>query len=146
MTNKTAPFIAGSIATIVLSLLMLIKSSMGIMPNLNVIKMLAGQMNAPLFAGWIVHFVIGVIGYGVAFILLIKLFTDKRPILLGTLLGIIGWLVMMVALMPMMGHGAFAIGMEAGPKPAIATLVLHLIFGFVLGYSVCKLTANKQSE
>ncbi|MEL7799409.1 DUF6789 family protein [Idiomarina loihiensis] len=145
MNNIVASFIAAFVATIVLSILMLIKSSMGVMPDLNVIKMLAGQMNSSAGMGWVAHFVIGTIGYGVGFAVLSKVITDKKPILLGIILGILGWLVMMVVLMPMMGQGAFAIGMESGPKPAIATLVLHIIFGFVLGYVGCKLTANKAS-
>ena len=46
MKPFTASIIAAFIATVVLSILMLIKSSMGVKPELNVIKMLASQMNS----------------------------------------------------------------------------------------------------
>jgi len=49
----------------------------------------------------------------------------------GTLFGIGAWLLMMILVMPMAGAGLF--GMALGIMVPIATLVLHLIFGAVLG-------------
>jgi len=145
MKPFTASIIAAFIATVVLSILMLIKSSMGVMPELNVIKMLASQMNSTAGMGWVAHFVIGTVGYAIAYTVITIIITTEKPILMGIIVGILGWLVMMVALMPMMGKGLFATAMGMGPMPAVATLVLHIIFGFVLGYTVCKLTQQKSS-
>jgi len=41
------------------------------------------------------------------------------------------WLVMMVMLMPMAGAGAF--GLQLGLMAPVATLILHWIYGAVLG-------------
>lgn len=139
MNTLLKSMIAGFVATIVLSALMMIKSSMGIMPELNVIKMLANYFNGPLAVGWLAHFFVGVVGYGVAFTIALKIASTQKSVILGIVLAIIFWLVMMIALMPMMGKGLFAMGMELGPKPAIATFVLHIIFGFVLGYTAGRL-------
>jgi len=45
MMNIKAGLISGLVATVVLSILMVIKTKMGIMPELNAIKMLAGMMH-----------------------------------------------------------------------------------------------------
>ena len=58
MNIKTG-LISGFVATVVLSILMVVKSKMGVMPELNAISMLAGMMGASLAMGWIAHFMIG---------------------------------------------------------------------------------------
>lgn len=45
--------------------------------------------------------------------------------------GVIAWLAMMIVFMPLAGHGFFA--MRLGLMAAVATLLLHLIYGLVLG-------------
>lgn len=131
--------IGGLVATIVLSLIMAVKSKMGVMPDLNVIKMLAGQMGGGLALGWAAHFVIGIVVYGVALAGINSVLPGKSGLAYGIVLGIAGWLVMMVALMPMVGAGFFAMGM--GMMATVATLILHLIFGAVLGLVYGKLAA-----
>ncbi|MEO6269444.1 MAG: DUF6789 family protein [Lautropia sp.] len=50
----------------------------------------------------------------------------------GLAIGVGGWLVMMLTLMPMAGAGLF--GMSFGAMASAMTLVLHLIFGAILGW------------
>lgn len=50
---------------------------------------------------------------------------------LGLGLGAALWLVMNVAWFPYLGWGAFAVGIT--PAIAVATFVLHLVYGGVLG-------------
>ena len=125
--------VAGLVATVVLSALMVMKAMMGVMPQLDLPKMIAGMMGQPdnPMMGWIVHFMIGIVGYGIA----MALFGAKDPgqsnVGRGIFIAIGGWLVMMVALMPMAGAGLF--GMNMGIMAPMMTLVLHLIFGAVLG-------------
>jgi len=122
--------VAGLIATVVLSILMVMKKMMGMLPEMDIIKMLAGMMGGTAMIGCIMHFMVGA-GYGVA----LRLFHSSLPggsaIGKGVTLGVIGWLVMMVMLMPMMGAGFF--GLSFGMMAPIATLILHVIFGAVLG-------------
>jgi len=128
--------IAGVVATIVLSLMMLIKGKMGVMPELDIISMLAGMMGGALLLGWVMHFMIGV-SYGVVFHLTYDKLPTNSLIIKGLILGIVGWLVMMLMLMPMVGAGLF--GMKMGVIAPIMTLVLHAIFGAVLGFVYSKL-------
>lgn len=137
MNNNVRGIVAGLVATIVLSILMVLKGMMGMMPELNVIAMLAGQMGGSTMMGWVAHFVIGAIIYGLAFANLRGVLPGGSDAVKGIVLGIVGWLIMMIAVMPMMGAGLFAMGM--GMMATVATLVLHIIFGLVLGLTYAKL-------
>ncbi len=74
---------------------------------------------------------IGTIGYGVVFALLVGRLPGST-VVQGIILGLIGWLVMMVVIMPMAGAGIFALNL--GIMAPIMTAMLHVIFGAVLGY------------
>lgn len=139
MNKYIAGIIAGFIATVVLSLLMMLKSMMGLMPDLDLIAMLASMMNGNPVLAWLAHFMIGTIGYGIVMALVAGKAINKNLMLVGIILGFVGWLVMMIAMMPMMGKGIFGSNMPSGLMIPIATLVLHLIFGAVLGGIYSKL-------
>lgn len=131
MNNYLRGIIGGLVATLVLSLLMMVKGKMGMMPELDIIAMLAGQMGGDMTMGWLAHFMIGAIAYGVGFAVLYDKLPGGGAVAKGVVLGVAGWLVMMLALMPMMGQGVF--GMSMGMMAPMMTLVLHGIFGAVLG-------------
>lgn len=131
MNNIVKGVIAGLVATTVLSLLMLMKSAMGIMPELDVIAMLSGMMNSSPAVGWIVHFMIGAVIWGGLFALVGSKLPGGKAWMRGIFFGIIAWLLMMVAVMPMAGAGIF--GMKLGMAAPIMTFMLHVIFGAVLG-------------
>jgi hypothetical protein len=131
MTNLTNGFLAGFIATIVLSVLLIAKTMMGIMPGLDVAAMLSGMMGAPLIVGWIAHFMIGTIAWGGGFVLLYERIPGGSALVKGIVFGVAAWLAMMILVMPMAGAGLF--GMAFGIMAPMMTLVLHVIFGAVLG-------------
>ena len=123
---------AGFIATVVLSALMVVKNMMGLMPELDIAKMISGMMGMPLVVGWLVHFMIGILGYGAALALLDDHLPGDSHIAHGIILALGGWLVMMVMLMPMAGAGLFC--MKFGMMAPLMTLMLHILFGAVLGW------------
>jgi len=133
---------AGAAATAVLSMLMIAKGMMGVMPELDIPPMLANMMGMPdsPLVGWAAHIMIGVVGYGAAISILGGSLPGRSHIWHGVLIGFAGWLVMMAVLMPMAGLG-FA-GMSLGMMAPIMTLMLHLVFGAVLGW-VFGMTAPK---
>ncbi|MEO8249804.1 MAG: DUF6789 family protein [Burkholderiales bacterium] len=125
---------AGLIATVVLSILMIVKTMMGFMPALDIPSMIAGMMgmSGNTLVGWFIHFMIGIVLYGVAIAVLDSRLPGNSSVAHGITIGVIGWLGMMLTLMPMAGAGLF--GMSFGPMAPAMTLVLHLIFGAVLGW------------
>ena len=125
---------AGLVATIVLSALMVMKMRMGIARELDLPNMIAGMMGMPgqPLVGWAIHVMIGVVLYGVAMALLDARLPGHSSVGHGILIAVGGWVLMMGMLMPMAGAGLF--GMKMGPMAPMMTLVLHLIFGAVLGW------------
>lgn len=132
MQNVGKGMIAGFAATVVLSVIMVMKSAMGLMPELNVIAMLTQMVNASSpIVGWIIHFVIGTVVWGALFAWLDPSVPGQSHWLKGVVFGIAAWVLMMVIVMPMAGAGFF--GMNLGMMAPVMTLVLHIIFGAVLG-------------
>lgn len=134
MWNKG--LLAGLAATAVLSVLMVVKSVIGLMPAMNVIEMLtqlaADYLGLPAspVVGWAAHLVIGVVLWGLVFAGTYETWPGPAPIK-GAVFSVMIWLLMMSMFLPMAGAGFF--GVNIGPAAAVATLVLHLIFGLVLG-------------
>lgn len=131
MTNIKAGLVAGFSATVVLSAMMVAKSMMGVMPELDVIHMLSGMMGASAIVGWLAHFMIGTVAWGGGFAVLYGMIPGSGAVMKGILFGIAAWLGMMVMVMPMAGAGLF--GMAFGVMAPMMTLVLHIVFGAVLG-------------
>jgi uncharacterized membrane protein YagU involved in acid resistance len=135
--------IAGFIATVVLTVLMLVKEMIGLMPELNVISMLSTMANAKMgmpatpMVGYLLHFVIGAIVFGVLFHVLNGSLPGGNQLMKGIVFGVVAWLLMMLLVMPMAGAGMF--GMSMGTMAPVMTLLLHVIFGAVLGFSYSKL-------
>lgn len=137
MNKYAAGVISGFVATLVLSVMMLIKGAMGLMPALNVIAMLANMahqtMGLPvmLLVGWMLHFFIGTVVWGVLFAAIFNALPANKVWLKGILFGIGAWVLMMIGPMPMAGAGLF--GLKLGMAAPIMTLMLHILFGVVLG-------------
>lgn len=122
---------AGFVATAILSALMVMKAMMGVMPELNPVKMIADMLDAPPAVGWAMHFMIGTVLWGTLFAWLNPGLPGESHWLKGIVFAVGAWLVMMVVMMPMAGAGLF--GSHLGMMAPIMTLMLHIVFGFVLG-------------
>ncbi len=131
MQNVPAGLVAGFIATVVLSAMMVIKGMMGVMPELDVAAMIGIMMGASIAIGWVIHFLIGTIAWGGGFALLYGLIPGEIAVVKGIGFGVAAWLGMMIVVMPMAGAGLF--GMTLGILAPVMTLLLHVVFGAVLG-------------
>jgi len=131
MTNLKSGFLAGFAATLVLSVLMVLKGMMGVMPELDVAAMLGKMMGASTAIGWVAHFALGTLIWGGAFAVFYNAIPGESAVVKGVVFGIAAWAGMMVFVMPMAGAGLF--GMGFGMMAPVMTLVLHIIFGVVLG-------------
>ncbi len=130
MESYSKGVLGGIVATAVMSALMLMKSAMGFMPQLDVIQMLSTMMSVSPVIAWFVHFGIGAM-WGLLFALAYNVIPGGSALAKGVLFGAGAWLLMMVMVMPMAGAGFF--GMKMGLMAPMMTLVLHLVFGAVMG-------------
>tara|TARA_B110000211_G_scaffold200203_1_gene231060 strand:- start:2713 stop:3177 length:465 start_codon:yes stop_codon:yes gene_type:complete len=144
ISNITKGIIAGLIATLVLTALMMMKKFMGIMPELDPVHMMATMaaqkagMETNMMIGWVMHFMIGAVAWGSAFAVLNNILPTKNQLTKGIVLGIAAWFIMMLGPMVMAGNGLF--GLALGPMAPVMTFMLHIVFGVVLGFSFEKLT------
>ncbi|HEX9049154.1 MAG TPA: DUF6789 family protein, partial [Anaeromyxobacter sp.] len=125
--NWTRAIVAGLVATAVMTALMLVAPAMGL-PPMNVGAMLGSVMGGSLFLGWMAHFVIGT----ALAVIYAAAFARRLPgpgALRGALYALAPWIVSQLAVMPMMGAGAFGGSFGA----ALGSLVGHLAYGAVLG-------------
>lgn len=81
--------LAGFIATLVLSALMIMKTMVGVMPQLDVSAMLSGMLGVSSTIAWMVHFAIGTLGYGITIALLARSLSGSA-IVTGLILGAAG--------------------------------------------------------
>jgi hypothetical protein len=123
--------VAGFVATVVLSAVILLKTQIGIAPEHTVLYQLS-KLAGGVVGGWMDHFIIGVLVWGMLFAGFDSVVPPNLPYWLkGVLFSILAWLVAMIAFLPFVGMGFF--GMKVGPLPVILNLVQHLIYGVVLG-------------
>jgi hypothetical protein len=136
MSNKTIGslgrgFGAGLVATIVLSIFMVVMPAIGLLPGLNLVAVLSHALGAQsAVAGWIAHYVVGVLLWGALFAWLDgKMFFPHW--INGLLFASVVWLGVMLVIMPIAGEGVF--GWRIGIVTPTITLFLHWIYGAVLG-------------
>jgi hypothetical protein len=141
MTNSMKGMIAGFIATLVLSALLMLKSSLALAPHLNIIHLLTQMGSIGRVAAWMDHFIVGTVVWGLLFGAFDAVY-DKGPYWLkGLGFGIFAWLMMMILFLPLAKAGFF--GAKIGWEAPAVTLIYHLVYGVVLGATYGLLTARK---
>jgi hypothetical protein len=131
VNKQLAGIISGFLATVVISLLMVLKEKYGLIPDLNIIEDFSQYFSdESRTIGWVIHFVLGSIIWGGVFAIVMGILPGAYWFR-GILFAIGVWALMMVGYMPVMEHGFFA--KELGIEVIIATFVIHIIFGLVLG-------------
>jgi hypothetical protein len=147
MSNSARGMAAGLIATLVLSGVMLLKASMGLWPELNLIRLLVNLGSIQTVAAWMDHFIVGVVVWGLLFGALNSVWESTAYWLKGLVFSVFAWFLMMVLFMPLAKAGFF--GSRIGGSAMAVTLGYHLIYGLVLGVAYGLLTAwmpEKQPE
>lgn len=132
MGDITKGIESGFIATVVISILLLVQQMTGAMPAFDPVgwyNVAAGTTDHPAM-GWILNFVTGAVAWGSLFAVLSPHLPGPHWFR-GLVLGCITWLLMMVVFMPSAGMAMFAQDMGIGI--AIISLVFNLVFGLVLG-------------
>lgn len=131
--------IAGTAATLAVSLLMMLEGVLGIAPELGLIQLLLRAIEAPAdnrITGWVIHFLIGSLFGGLLFASVQARLEANSPLKKGVLFGLLLWLAFMLAIMPAAGAGFF--GFELSALAPMYLLALHVVYGVVLGWSFGK--------
>lgn len=132
MNNFTKSIVAGIVATIIMSLFMMMSALLG-MPKMSPPEMLSGMMETSIVVGWIIHFIIGIV-FALMYVYVISNWLLKigSLALKGVVFGIIAFIIAQVS-MALMG-----MIMEV-PQPdgkiillAIGSLIGHIVFGIAV--------------
>ncbi|XKE44895.1 hypothetical protein LG302_16180 [Halomonas organivorans] len=129
--------LAGFVATLTISLIMILRLSAGIMTWYHPIEImnlaahdLLGTPDS-LLVGWGIHFAVGTVIWGLLFALVVPYLPGRTPTRRGLEFGVVSWLVVMVTVFPLAGSGLFGLGF--GLIAPISALLAHIIFGWVIG-------------
>lgn len=120
--------VAGITGTLIMSMVGLYAAPMMGLPKMNPADMLAMQMGGSALLGWLAHLMIGMILAIVYLLLAAGRLPGPAPVQ-GAIFALAPWLLAMLVMMPMMGMPAFG----GGTKPAVGSLIGHLLYGLVIG-------------
>ena len=120
MSNSLRGMIAGLVATLVLTGVIVLKANMGLWPELNLIRLLINLGSITPVQAWMDHFIIGVVVWGLLFGAFDALWESRAYWLKGLIFGVFAWLVMMVLFMPLAKAGLF--GSRSERPRSIVTL------------------------
>jgi len=123
--------LAGLAATIALTILMLLKDLAGFAPRVDLVALLSGALELPVWASWIGHFLIGSVIWGVLFAVLAPKIPTSTCTAKAVMFSVAAWLLMQLVILPLAGAGVF--GARYGIMAPVLTLALHVIYGAVLG-------------
>ena len=125
--------LGGIIATVVMTMLMLVAPMMG-MPDMKIGNMMAGFMGIPVWLGWAMHLMIGIV-WTMVYVFLVKDRLTLSPAIKGMLFALLPWILMQLMVMPMMGMGVFSANAPNPVMMVVGTMMGHLVYGLVLGLS-----------
>jgi hypothetical protein len=141
MTNMTRirnSVIAGLCGTVVHSLLALVHSKVGPLPEFQpnddfrrALSWLIGQDIHPGVA-WLLLFVNGAVIWGFLFGQVYRFLPGKYPWQKGVVFGICAWIVMGFVFFPLVDRGIFAMGLGLGAAPAILLLAMLLTYSVTM--------------
>jgi hypothetical protein len=138
MSNSMKGIISGFVATVVLSLMLVLKFQFQLVPEQYSLMTMLSKIAGGVPSAWADHFIIGVLVWGLVY----SGFDPALPRLphwfKGLMFGVIAWVVAMVVFLPFVGGGLF--GSKVGILAAVIPLVQHLIYGLVLGITFGLLT------
>ena len=131
--------IAGLCGSATHSLLMFAKAELGILQSFQPYESL--QTTLSQWSGyyihpavpWLISYVNGSTAAGFAFALLYRNLPGNSGATKGLVSGVIGWLVMGLLFLPLLGLGPFAAQLGLGPWPALFSLGMMLTYSVMMG-------------
>lgn len=127
--------IAGFIATLILSALILVFNNQGILKELDIVEHIDSLGSVQRLAAWADHFIVGALLWGPIYAGFEAITDEDLPHgVKGLMFGCITWFLMMVIFMPVIGGGfANLFGLKFGWIVPVGMLGMNLLYGLCLG-------------
>jgi hypothetical protein len=130
---------AGACGSIAHSGLMLLKSSIGLLPAFHpyedlqrALSDLVGSSVSPMIP-WALSFLNGSLVLGTLFGRLYHLLPGRSGAAKGMVFGVVGWIAMGALFFPVLGEGLFASQIGLGLRPALFSLLMLLTYSIIMG-------------
>src|SRR5215211_5317570 len=92
MSDALKGVIAGFVATLVLTGLMMVNSTIGLMPQIDIIRLLTTLGTLTTASAWMDHFIVGVVVWGLLFAAIDATTARKAFWMKGMIFGVFAWL------------------------------------------------------
>ena len=126
-------FLSGFVGTMAITLMMYFVAPIMVGTKMDIAQMLGSLVRDSWWAGLGMHFVNGTIVFPLLYTFVFYSVLPGGSTMKGITWGVILWVLAQIAVMPMMGAGFFSAN-SGGLMAAIASLLGHLVYGWVLGF------------
>jgi hypothetical protein len=127
MNGMSGKLILGGVAgtAAMTMMMMLIAPMMGV--HMDIAASLAWMV------GMVIHLMMGILIYPLVYGILLRRYLPGSALVRGLIWGSIFWMMMELAVMPMIGAGVLGLN-GPGMMGAVAALMAHLVYGGLLGW------------
>ena len=122
----------GFVGTVLLTLMMRFVAPMMTGQKMDIAAKLGDMTGTGRLMGMIMHFFVGSVVFALIYVFVLFRFLPGAPWIKGLICGVIFWLGLEIAMMPMIGGGFFS-SQIGGMRVVVAALIAHLVYGTALG-------------
>ena len=130
--NIGKAILGGFVGTILLTLMTQFVAPLMTGQKMDMAARLGEMTGTGRSVGMMIHLFTGSVVFALIYVLVLFPFLPGAPWIKGLLCGVIFWLGLEIAMMPVIGGGFFS-SKIGGMKVAVAALIAHLVYGAALG-------------
>ena len=130
--NPIRAVVGGLVGTAVLTMMTLRVAPMILGHPMDIPGMISKMMGGPPNLGWVVHIILGVAVFPLAYVFVAFGVLPGPTLVRGALWGIALWIAVELIVMPMAGNGFFS-SASGGAKAVAVALMGHVVYGGLLG-------------
>jgi uncharacterized membrane protein YagU involved in acid resistance len=130
--NIGKAILGGFVGTVLLTLMTQFVAPMMTGQKMDMAARLGNMTGTGRFVGMVMHLFTGSVVFALIYVFVFFRFLPGAPWIKGLLSGVIFWLGLEIAMMPMIGGGFFS-SQSGGMKIVVAALIAHLVYGAALG-------------
>ena len=130
--NIGKAILGGFVGTVLLTLMTQFVAPMMTGQKMDMAARLGDMTGTNRLVGMMIHFVTGSVVFALIYVFVLFRFLPGAPWIRGLISGVLFWLGLEIAMMPMIGAGFFS-SQIGGMKVVVAALIAHLVYGAALG-------------
>ena len=124
--------LGGFVGTVLLTLMTRFVAPLMTGQKMDIAAKLGEMTGTGRLMGMIMHFLVGSVVFALIYVFVLFRFLPGAPWIKGLICGVIFWIGLEIAMMPMIGGGFFSSHI-GGMKVVLPALLAHLVYGAALG-------------